>query len=109
MSPTQQTALLRLYGLGSLAEATRENWDWWDYTSKARCNSHYDEWEAVMPDLPSPTPEADAAAVKVAERMGHRKTLCLAVRDGEWVVPYLDAVGEDHTLGQALMAALEVR
>ena len=102
MTPTQKTALLRLYGLGSLSEATRENWPWWK-------SVYVDAPIPRMPDLLSPTAEADAAAVKVAERMGNGRTQCLAVRDGEWVVPYSDAVHDGPTLGQALLAALPVQ
>ena len=128
MSPTQQTALLRLYGLGSLAEATRENWPWWRYKSCTRCgDSTYDHWcndgeVAYIPDLTAPTPEANATAVQVAERVGAELHYCAKTK--RWTVlaielplaglTYAMPFGPDgfpagDTLGQALMAALEVQ
>ena len=108
MTPTQKTALLRLYGLGSLSEADEARWPWWDL------------WTAVFPDLLSPTPEADAAAVQVALKLSFECDDFVSIwppyRTGKegWVICLGDGdlkrpIGEGDTLREAVVAVLEVQ
>lgn len=99
MTPTETTAVLRLFGLTSLSEATRENWPWWGV-----------DWDTFretprMPDFPM----HEACAVGLAHKMAATVTFF-----GDHCIVEYDwsddgdsrRVLNGPTLGAALLAAL---
>lgn len=100
MTPAEHNAVLRLYGLERLEDATRETWPW------GMSVPGVGNWVPRMPDFPND----DAAAVKLAERMAPRGTAEVdddPARGIGWLAEY---AGSDwfwrKTLGSALLAAL---
>lgn len=105
MTDDQKKAVLKLYGLERLENATRETWPWWDWTERASCNGHYDETHAIMPDFPND----DTAAVKLLEKMVEvdDDTVELTVSRGRvYANDWGDLFGTGRSLGESLLASL---
>lgn len=110
MTDAQRAAVLKLYGLESLDQATRENWPWWQHWSWSDEATDSPDQRAVFPD---PATD-DAAALILWRKLARKGRIAWArpdIRGEGWSVS-LDYNKAERgftgpTLGAALLAALE--
>lgn len=119
-----EAAVLRLFGLNSLAEATRENWPWWGIPRGPFATieewAHQPPLVPVVPDFASDHSAAHYLVTRVAESIrqyGDSVEVAIHWQDGPWFsvgwrtleapkgTQWGDICG--RTLGAALLAALK--
>ena len=111
MTDAERRAVLELFGLRSLEEATHDTWPWFEIAwEPVRWNAR----DPYVPDFPTD----DAAAVKLAEQMtGNHEGFSVSVHppleaEPRWVCCYFDSergggfTAGGETIGAALLSAL---